>query len=305
MKKSQRILIKIIIFVLFILCLYVIRGDIMILINRIYPNFDNEKVGSFIIDFNGKKEKIMPAKIDIPGALRVVNNITDFRKNDIVLTKTKILELTNQERKLNGGINLLKENKLLDISAEKKLKDMFAKQYFEHVSPSGKGVGDLGDESGYKYILIGENLAMGNFEDDSDLVNAWMESKGHRANILNPNYTEIGVAVMKGQFEGKDIWMAVQHFGTPRDICPNIDQELYNSIVFEQSQIVETESDLLKIQDRLNNGVFDEGSSHREQISNFNLSVKNYNSLIEKVKEEIKIYNEQVSLFNLCISKYE
>jgi len=179
---------------------------------------------------------------------------------------------------------LLKENKYLDLSAEKKLRDMFERQYFEHLSPSGKVVGDLSEESGYQYILIGENLAMGNFESDSDLVNAWMKSKGHRDNILNSNYTEIGVALARGQFEGKDILMAVQHFGTPRNTCPNIDQKLYNTITLEQAQIAETESNLLKIQNSLNNGFFDEGSSQ---------------------KEEINIYNQQVQSFNICILKYE
>jgi len=277
----------------------------MILVNKVYPGFNNEKVENFVSKINERREAVMPGKVDLPGALRVVNNLVNIRKSDVILSSSNVIELTNVQRKGNGNLPLLKENKYLDLSAEKKLRDMFERQYFEHLSPSGKVVGDLSEESGYQYILIGENLAMGNFESDSDLVNAWMKSKGHRDNILNSNYTEIGVALARGQFEGKDILMAVQHFGTPRNTCPNIDQKLYNTITLEQAQIAETESNLLKIQNSLNNGFFDEGSSHKEQISNFNISVKNYNSLIEKVKEEINIYNQQVQSFNICILKYE
>lgn len=305
MKKIYRILIKFIICILILLCLYIVRGDIMILVNKVYPGFNNEKVENFVSKINERREAVMPGKVDLPGALRVVNNLVNIRKSDVILSSSNVIELTNVQRKGNGNLPLLKENKYLDLSAEKKLRDMFERQYFEHLSPSGKVVGDLSEESGYQYILIGENLAMGNFESDSDLVNAWMKSKGHRDNILNSNYTEIGVALARGQFEGKDILMAVQHFGTPRNTCPNIDQKLYNTITLEQAQIAETESNLLKIQNSLNNGFFDEGSSHKEQISNFNISVKNYNSLIEKVKEEINIYNQQVQSFNICILKYE
>jgi hypothetical protein len=305
MKKFQRILIKFIIFILVLLCFYIVRGDIMILINKINPNFNNEKVENFVAKVNQKREAIMPGKVDLPGALRIVNDFVNVRKDNIILSKEKIIELTNTQRKENGNLIALKENKYLNISAENKLKDMFAKQYFEHISPSGIGVGDLGEESGYKYILIGENLAMGNFEDDSDLVNAWMNSTGHRANILNINYREIGVAVLHGKFEGKDVWIAVQHFGTSRNFCPYVDQNIYESVTYKQEQVKQMEENLLERQERLNNGIFDEGTSHRVQIDNYNSLIEDYNNLIQKIKLEVDIYNEQVKSFNNCILKYE
>jgi uncharacterized protein YkwD len=92
---------------------------------------------------------------------------------------------------------------------------MFENQYFAHESPTGEKVSDLAKKFGYDFLLIGENLAMGNFSSDEDLVLAWMESPGHRENILNEKYQEIGVAVKKGIFEGKEVWIAVQHFGLP------------------------------------------------------------------------------------------
>ena len=304
MKKSQRILIKFIIFILIILCLYIARGDIMILINRVYPSFNNNKVENFVSKVKDKMETELKARVDLPGALRVVDNLLP-KKEEIKLSKNKIIEITNNYRKDNGDLPALKENKYLNLSAEKKLQDMFNKQYFEHISPLGKGVGDISEEVGYQYILIGENLAMGNFDDDAALMDAWMKSKGHRANILNKHYLEIGVAVAKGKFEGKDIWMAVSHFGTPRSNCPSIDEELSKTIALEQSQLQVMEESLLKKQELLNSGVFDEGSSHRVQIEVYNDSLDSYNNLVQKIEEEIIIYNKQVESFNTCISNYQ
>src|SRR6185369_15716694 len=119
-----------------------------------------------------------------------------------------------------SGLPALKENALLDKAAKKKLDDMFAQQYFEHINPQGKGPSDLAKSVGYDYIAIGENLALGNFKNDAELVQAWMDSPGHRANILNKQYTEIGVAVGQGTYEGKKTWLAVQEFGRPTSSCP-------------------------------------------------------------------------------------
>jgi uncharacterized protein YkwD len=246
-----------------------------------------------------KKEETLPSKIDIPGALRVVSNVLNI--NNIQLTKDKVIELTNEARKENGNLNALVENKKLDSSAEKKLQDMFTNQYFEHISPSGKSVGDLSEESGYDYILIGENLAMGNFKDDASLLAAWMASEGHRENILNTNYIDIGVAVGKGKFEGKDVWMAVQHFGVPQSSCLFIDKVLYMKIIINQNKLKEMEDDLVTRRDMINEGVIYEGSTHYEQIDIYNSLIKPYNNLITTTKTEIETYNNGVEAYNNCL----
>jgi len=120
------------------------------------------------------------------------------------------------------------------------LDDIFEKQYFAHISPEGLGPSDLAEKSGYEYIMIAENLALGNFKDDNTLVNAWMDSPGHRANILNNRYTEIGVAVGKGFFSesnennkeeiATEVWIAVQEFGLPLSSCPKPEESLLNTI---------------------------------------------------------------------------
>jgi uncharacterized protein YkwD len=291
-----------IIFFFVALSLFIVRDDFVSMINNAssYLKKDSE---SPIIQFEGKKETQLPSKVDMPGALRVVGDI--FNINNIKLSKDNLISLTNKERKDNGDLRVLKENQLLDLTSEKKLQDMFDNQYFEHISPTGIGVGDLGNEVGYEYILIGENLAMGNFKNDAALINAWMASEGHRANILNKNYTDIGMAVGKGKFEGKNIWMAVQHFGTPKDVCPAIDRVLLGVINLNQSKIKEIGSDLIKRKEMIDKEVVYEGNTYSEQVEKYNSLIIPYNNLIMEIKKQINTYNNQVHAFNLCLKNHQ
>src|SRR4051812_790985 len=68
------------------------------------------------------------------------------------LSATEIIDLTNLERRLNT-VGPLQENKLLDEAARLKLQDMFDRQYFEHISPDGKGPGSLAEKVGYSYVV--------------------------------------------------------------------------------------------------------------------------------------------------------
>lgn len=278
--------------------LFIAREDFVSLIDKVSSSF-NKNIKTPVIKLT-EKENILKGKIDMPGALRVVDNI--FGTNNVVLSKDQIILLTNQYRKENSNLVSLKENKKLDLSAEKKLEEMFTNQYFEHISPkTGKGVGELGEEAGYEYILIGENLAMGNFKDDKSLVDAWVASKGHRENIVNKHYTEIGVAVGKGKFEDKEVFMAVQHFGTPRSACPNIDQVLFSTITINQNTLKVMEDDLVLRLDNIKKGVISKGSTYNEQVDEYNALLNPYNNLIKDIKEKINIYNEQIRVFNTCL----
>ncbi len=135
------------------------------------------------------------------------------------LTAHGVFSATNRQRAINS-VPEVKRNTTLDQAAASKAQDMFAQQYFDHVSPQGKGPADVVDAVHYEYIRVGENLALGNFASDEALVEAWMNSPGHRANILSSGFTEIGIAVQKGTYEGRETWMAVQTFGTPLSACP-------------------------------------------------------------------------------------
>lgn len=290
-----------IIFFIVGLFLFISRDDVVSVFNNVSSYFD-KNIKSPIAKLT-EKENILPGKIDMPGALKVVNNLLNI--NNGKLSKDNIILLTNKYRKENANLVALKENQKLDLSAEKKLQDMFTNQYFEHISKSGKSVGDLGEEVGYEYILIGENLAMGNFKDDQALMNAWIASEGHRENIINKHYTDIGVAVGKGKFEGKDVWMVVQHFGTPRSVCPSIDQVLYATVGLNQSKMKTMEDDLILRLNMINKGAIYDGDTRYEQIDKYNNLVNIYNNLIKDTKEKINIYNNQIHTFNTCLLSYQ
>jgi uncharacterized protein YkwD len=297
----MKILSQIIIVVFVALSLFIMRDDVFSAINKISTYLDKNVKQSIVIKSVGKQEVPLPGKVEEPGALRVVDSILNpSAKNS--LTKEGVIAATNNNRKDVANLPALIENSKLDISAQNKLTDMFTKQYFEHTSPSGVSISNLGEQVGYEYILIGENLAMGNFKNDGALLDAWMASPGHRANILNTHYTEIGVAVGRGKFEGKDTWMAVQHFGAPRSICPSIDQVLYGVININQTELDKMGSDLMTRLSTINKNVVSEGSTLHEQINNYNSLINIYNNLIKITKEKIADYNKQISAFNLCVS---
>lgn len=280
------------------LLIFIARNDIKMVFDSTSKHFDTN-IKNPIVKFTEKQEVQLAKKIDLPGALRVVDNLINGKT---ILSKNNIITFTNKYRKENGNLEPLKENSKLDMSAENKLRDMFDNQYFEHMSPSGQSVSDLSNQVGYNYILIGENLALGNFKDDLALVDAWMASPGHRANILNRHYTEIGVAVGKGVFEGKNVWISVQHFGTPISVCPPVDQVLYGVIDINQTKLNTMEGDLALEREKIDKNVIFEGSTYTEQINEYNSQIDIYNQLIIDTKQKIETYNNQVQNFNTCLS---
>ena len=129
--------------------------------------------------------------------------------------KTKIMTLTNQERK-NRNLTQLKENEALNRAAYAKTQDMLIGQYFDHVSPTKKSIKDWLALAKYSFSTAGENLALG-FDNPEDLMKAWKASPSHYANIIDPDYKEIGTAVISGSFMGADTFLATQYFGSVND----------------------------------------------------------------------------------------
>jgi uncharacterized protein YkwD len=126
----------------------------------------------------------------------------------------EIIALTNTEREQNTVGNV-KEDALLDQAAQAKAEDMAKAGYFSHVGPDGKTPWQWISASGYQYQYAGENLAV-RFIDSKDVINAWMESPTHRANIVKPVYSQIGVGVAIGMYQGQPASYVVQYFGTPK-----------------------------------------------------------------------------------------
>lgn len=115
---------------------------------------------------------------------------SDFSKEQV-----EVLNLVNKERQANG-LKPLTLNKELSKVATIKSKDMIDNNYFDHTSPTYGSPFDMMKTFNISYKTAGENIAMGQ-KTPSEVMNAWMNSSGHRANILNGNYTELGVGIYK------------------------------------------------------------------------------------------------------------
>jgi uncharacterized YkwD family protein len=122
------------------------------------------------------------------------SSVSEFEK--------KVFELVNQERQKQGLKPLQLDTKLSDVAREKS-KDMMNKNYFSHTSPTYGSPFDMMKQFGIEYRTAGENIAKGQ-QTPEEVMNGWMNSDGHRKNILNPNFTHIGVGYVKGN--GSTYW---------------------------------------------------------------------------------------------------
>ncbi len=216
------------------------------------------------------------------------------------LTRQGIIEETNKQRELFEEGTLI-ENEKLNTIADVKLDDMFEKQYFAHVSPEGDGVSDIADQYQYRFLLIGDNLAMGNYRNDEAVVFAWMNSPGHRKNILEPRYREIGVAAKEGVYRDKKIWMAVQVFAMPTSACPEPSEALKNEIDKKRKDA----ADMLIAKENLEreiDSIRPRGSElHVQKVEEYNALIMSYNELVVSLDKLIDDYNRQLRERDACI----
>lgn len=135
---------------------------------------------------------------------------TDFTA--LVLPRV-LVDYANQDRdaKSYGHLAI---NPVLEKAAQMKADDMASKGYFAHKSPEGRTPWYWFQQVGYDFSYAGENLAV-NFSDSVDVNTAWMNSPGHRDNIMNSNFSEIGIATAEGMYQGKKTTFVVQLFGRP------------------------------------------------------------------------------------------
>jgi len=129
----------------------------------------------------------------------------------------KIINLTNSVRQ-RLSLNALTPSNNLTQAAYDKAQDMLLSQYFAHNGPDGRSVKDWLASAGYRYEVAGENLAMG-FAQAGDVVEAWIKSPTHYANLVDPDYREIGVGMASGPFKGEETTLVAQYFGAPKQIA--------------------------------------------------------------------------------------
>lgn len=121
----------------------------------------------------------------------------DFKIDET--TETEMIDLVNSERRKNG-LNTLKFDSNLRFIGREHSKDMFERGYFSHYSPEGKDVADRAEKLDIDYLVIGENLAYA--PNLAVAHRGLMNSPGHRANILSPEFNKIGIGVIDGGVYG-------------------------------------------------------------------------------------------------------
>jgi len=133
------------------------------------------------------------------------------------VSEQELVKLHNQERSKNG-LGSLTYNSILSRSAKAKAEAMLKSDCWSHYCPDGKSPWDFFKDAGYTYLNAGENLAEG-FSDNSAVMKAWMNSKTHRENILKEQFTEVGIGIAFGNYQGlRNNTIVVVHFGRPKNL---------------------------------------------------------------------------------------
>ncbi len=216
------------------------------------------------------------------------------------MTASEVKILTNKER-TNRGLKALIVNEQLQAMAEAKTKDILAQQYFEHTSPDGRTMVNLAKDAGYSYMLIGENLALGNFTNSAALVRGWMNSPGHRANILQTKFTEIGIATVTGTYKGREVWVGVQEFGRPRNTCPAVPDAERSTISEEEVKLNNLDKELRALRQAVNDATT--GAAYNEAVEVFNIRVREYNVNVQSLRAKVSAFNTKVNAYNRCLAK--
>jgi hypothetical protein len=140
------------------------------------------------------------------GRFEVLGRVSDISVSELVAD-------TNEQR-VAASLPSLRVNDELTAAAFAKAQDMFANDYWAHVSPEGVTPWRWIGNAGYNYDVAGENLAK-NYPTAGTTVGAWMASPTHRANIMNGKYQDVGFAVVDGVLDGRDATIIVAYYGSP------------------------------------------------------------------------------------------
>lgn len=155
------------------------------------------------------------------------------------ITPQQIIDITNVKRR-EQGLGILKLDAQLSSAAAAKAGDMFARDYWAHVSPIGTQPWFFISQAGYGYRYAGENLAR-DFNDSAAVVQAWVDSPSHRENLFNPKYQDVGVAVVNGTISGHETTLVVQIFGAKLTAQPTPKVQALGSVnTVQAAEVVPT-----------------------------------------------------------------
>jgi uncharacterized protein YkwD len=226
--------------------------------------------------------------------------VTSNMITHLELTTNNIIWFTNYYR-VHNGLAPLSVSSTLNRSSNDKLQDMFRYQYFEHTRPGSNRTFDIFfDQENYNFIKIGENLALGDFKTSKQVVDAWMASSEHRKNILDPLYTNIGVALSYGVIDNSPTYLFVQHFGKPRSDCPAVSSSLDIKINSLKSQITTLKDNIgIKEGNLATTSALD--PSNNSIVDEYNNLINSYNLLTNQLGILINSYNKEVTRYDTCI----
>ncbi|WOI85968.1 CAP domain-containing protein [Rhodococcus qingshengii] len=144
-------------------------------------------------------------------AVAAINAVPEQQSSLPLLQVNTAERIVNQQRAAHG-LAPYRSDAELRASACAKADDMLKRGYWDHKSPNGVTPWSFITAAGYKYHHAGENLAKG-YTDDVELVQAWMDSPAHRANVLG-EYEDQGICERTGTLNGKTTTLVVQHLGS-------------------------------------------------------------------------------------------
>ncbi|TVQ96859.1 MAG: CAP domain-containing protein [Desulfovibrionales bacterium] len=232
------------------------------------------------------------------------------------MNASDIIKLTNEYR-ISLGLTPLQENFQLTHAAEYRANDMISNRYYAHVNPiTGEGPGDAIKDANYQYRTYAENIAMGNWQSNRHIVDGWINSPGHRANIVNPNISEIGVAIIKDTttpLGRPSAYYGVQLFASPMPDCSRpseADKALLQEMQRKNDDIWRRvniqKSELERLQARIHRE--NSNTAKNKMINDYNRQVNAYNSLVaeangmqESLKLVVQSYNNKINAYNACM----
>ncbi len=218
-------------------------------------------------------------------------------------TDLDILRAVNRERaKFNIAPLVLSLD--LERSARQKVTDMVTHTYFAH-EREGVLFEDFIKEENYDYVIIGENLARGEFKSTERLVRAWLSSPTHRKNILDARYKETGIAILAGTYDDQSVYYIAEHFGTPRSICLQVlSSNATSELTLLQQTWKEREAEVVSLKRTLTD-LGEAGTERTKLLQLYQQKMTDLASIQKTLFKKIEGEESLIQSYNNCIQSYQ
>jgi uncharacterized protein YkwD len=172
--------------------------------------------GTFFVQVTKTGQGQSRYQLRLSGAVNQAGAINQTTNPTTASVVEQIVDLTNAFRR-QYGLAPLALNSRLTSAAQLHAQNMALQDFVSHTGADGSGIGDRISATGYRWSLAAENIAAG-YQTAAATVQGWIESPGHRANLLDPQLTEIGVGYyFLATDPGQEVWNSywTQAFGAP------------------------------------------------------------------------------------------